>query len=246
MESVEFRDADSIQPELNVPEDQEEKKIVLQDQDQDQEEIHINDYADTNGKQQSRGKLPGTEDSIYFTNEDDELEQVQGKGQGKEEFENMEPVKVRFSDGSTKFIGGTSYDTLEDEDEYEDEDEIILIDQLSTSSIKYQFKFENPVTNETKIVELSSQQCIIVDNGIDQPYLLINKSGKKLLNKLDKLGFLIIYMNNSQQPSNGITNISTNETTQIANANNEININDGNNGNSIINFLSLIIKGLRK
>ncbi|GMF63668.1 unnamed protein product [[Candida] boidinii] len=51
-------------------------------------------------------------------------------------------------------------------------------------------------------------------------------------------------MNNSQQPSNGITNISTNETTQIANANNEININDGNNGNSIINFLSLIIKGL--
>lgn len=91
---------------------------------------------------------------------------------------------IKFPGGVKYKLNGHSYDSLEGTD--------TLVDQLLTSSEKY-------VVTDTEtgeFVELSTQQCIIVDsfeNGSPfKPYIMVNKSGLRQLEKLGPIDTLKI------------------------------------------------------
>lgn len=84
---------------------------------------------------------------------------------------------IRFPSGEVHKFNGHSFDGLEDSNKF--------IDQLLTSSEKYVITD----VDSGESVELSTQQCICVEPADDenyyQPYIMVNKSG---LRQLERLG----------------------------------------------------------
>lgn len=96
---------------------------------------------------------------------------------------------INTLDGSYKF-NGHSYDSVEGNK--------VFVDQLLTSSEKYELINER----NGKMIELSTQQCIIVDqlnnslNSKFQPYIMVNKTGLSQLEKLENLERLKVKIGN--------------------------------------------------
>lgn len=91
---------------------------------------------------------------------------------------------IRFPSGEAHKFDGHSYDSLEDSD--------TLVDQLLTSTEKYVITD----ANGGESVELSTQQCIIVDayekGSRYKPYIMVNKSGLRQLERFGPIGTLKI------------------------------------------------------
>ena len=98
---------------------------------------------------------------------------------------------IRFPSGRSHRFDGHSYDSLEGCD--------TLVDQLLTSTEKY------VVTDAEggESVELSTQQCVVVD-AYDQascykPYIMVNKSGLRQLERFGPIGTLKIRIHGEEE-----------------------------------------------
>ncbi|GME80901.1 unnamed protein product [Ambrosiozyma monospora] len=99
--------------------------------------------------------------------------------------------KVVLSDGSSKSITGHSYDRLEDSQLY--------VDQLTTCSVKYVVEGIDKNGVKRKI-ELSSQQCIIVDTDpVYEPYVMLSNSARTALSQLHKLSFVVVLVDSPEE-----------------------------------------------
>ncbi|EMG49253.1 hypothetical protein G210_0042, partial [Candida maltosa Xu316] len=93
----------------------------------------------------------------------------------------IEPTKIVVQDGGTWEIQGTTYETLVEKNaEKEPKTKIVTQDDLCGS--EYVFKLE--IDGVLKEVALDTSQCIVVDNGNHDPYILLNPSGTAKLNSV--------------------------------------------------------------
>ncbi|EMG49259.1 hypothetical protein G210_0048, partial [Candida maltosa Xu316] len=93
----------------------------------------------------------------------------------------IEPTKIVVQDRGTWEIQGTTYETLVEKDaEKEPKTKIVTQDDLCGS--EYVFKLE--IDGVLKEVALNTSQCIVVDNGNHDPYILLNPSGTAKLNSV--------------------------------------------------------------
>jgi hypothetical protein len=101
---------------------------------------------------------------------------------------------VKFPSGEKYSFNGHSYDGLEGNN--------TLIDQLLTSSEKY--IITNTETNQA--IELSTQQCIIVDSynhrSLYKPYIMVNKTGLRELERLGPIETLKIRFGHKEEMIN--------------------------------------------
>lgn len=100
---------------------------------------------------------------------------------------------IRFPSGRSHRFDGHSYDSLEGCD--------TLVDQLLTSTEKY------VVTDAEggESVELSTQQCVVVDaydqDSCYKPYIMVNKSGLRQLERFGPIGTLKIRIHGEEAES---------------------------------------------
>lgn len=125
---------------------------------------------------------------------------------------NINQYQIQSPYGNYKF-NGHSYDSVEG-------DNHVFIDQLLTSSEKYLIYDDND-NNDHNPIELSTQQCIIVDS-IDKPYIMVNKSGLRQLEKFGDIETLKVrignennLVNNTIPPPPPTTTTNTNTTPDI-------------------------------
>lgn len=138
--------------------------------------------------------LQGTSNSQYFVPDEKQKQRAESS---------RYLAKVKFSDGTIRQLYGHSYDRLENVDGKPGD----FVDQLATSKVKYVFKgLDDQGKNVT--VELSSQQCILVDPSDHQfePYILLSASGRKALDNIQPLGFLTVNINSNGEQARVIRN----------------------------------------
>ncbi|VEU22954.1 DEKNAAC104242 [Brettanomyces naardenensis] len=131
----------------------------------------------------TRTSLMGTSDSPYFV--PDTREEARRES-------SKYLTKILLPDGSVRKISGHSFERLEDGGEF--------VDQLATSSVKYVVEGIND-RGEQVTVELSSQQCILVDKGDPNydPYILVSNSARKALDSIQPIGFLTVNVDRDGQ-----------------------------------------------
>lgn len=98
-------------------------------------------------------------------------------------------AKVEFPNGNVKPISGHSYDRMEEPNGVPG----AFVDQLATSSVRYIVEGTNE-SQQSTTVELSSQQCLLVDREGHDPYILLSNSGRKALDDIAPIGFLKVVM----------------------------------------------------
>lgn len=86
-------------------------------------------------------------------------------------------VKIVVKDGTTWTLTGDTYETIT-ADKTNPNGKVLMVNQEDTLLVYYEINFEG------KKVKLSTSQCMIVDNGYHEPYVLINPSGKAKLNRI--------------------------------------------------------------
>lgn len=104
----------------------------------------------------------------------------------------------------------------------------LLVNQSNISSFDYEFSLQVPGENTEKKVLLNTSQCIVVDNGTYQPYVLLSPAGAARLNAVMRLA--------DNQPLIQKVNIlmyeDPQDITRINNRNQQVNANVGNEQNA--------------
>ncbi|CAK7905132.1 hypothetical protein CAAN3_07S06700 [[Candida] anglica] len=87
------------------------------------------------------------------------------------EVEYYQPLQVKLENGQFFDIHGETYESLVEEDG----GNVTMINQADLSSTDYVFGIRNK--DREVSVTLGSSQCIVVDNGQHEPYVLLNPAG---------------------------------------------------------------------
>lgn len=99
---------------------------------------------------------------------------------------------------------GHSYDSVEGHD--------MFVDQLLNSSERYVFtkSYLNNYDDKENTVELSTQQCILVDSykkdSSHQPYIMVNQSGLRQLERLGEINLFRIRVGEPEKESIDVSN----------------------------------------
>ena len=117
--------------------------------------------------------IPGQQNSILVVNRSTEQSPVK--------IDPFEPASLRVSGGSTWEMEGTSYDTMIELNT----GKTMLVKQDDLSKVEYEFTLN--IDNMVKKVTLSTAQCIIVDNGLHDPYLLLSPMGAAKVHNVFRL-----------------------------------------------------------
>lgn len=96
------------------------------------------------------------------------------------------PTKIITDGGKEWTLTGDTYNSivLENLDRQDGIEDKLLVNQSKLSTVDYDFSFKLDNEGETYHVVLDTSQCIIVDPGTHQPYVLLNQSGASKLNSV--------------------------------------------------------------
>lgn len=117
--------------------------------------------------------VPSQQDSIPFVNNPSES--------STPNIDPIKPASIQVRGGSTWEMEGTSYDTMVEQHSGKK----ILVKQDDLSNVEYELTLK--VDNIVKKVSLGTAQCIVVDNGLHDPYLLLGPMGAAKVHKVFKL-----------------------------------------------------------
>lgn len=96
------------------------------------------------------------------------------------------PTKIVTDGGKEWTLTGDTYNSivLNKSERPDGKEEKLLVNQSRLSTVDYDFSFKLDNKGETFHVVLDTSQCIIVDPGTHQPYVLLNQSGASKLNSV--------------------------------------------------------------
>lgn len=98
----------------------------------------------------------------------------------------FEPTRIMMENGVEWRLAGETYEMIEMNPSSIPPNVAsrqLLVNQSDLSSVQYEFSLRYPGQSVPVRVSLNSSQCIVVDNGLHQPYVLLNPAG---IAKLDK------------------------------------------------------------
>ena len=122
--------------------------------------------------------LPTTRDDLQVEAETPHGVSLQNSNNNIREYE---PAKIILDNGAEWSLTGETYEMIQ-----ADSPSIpntLLVNQTDISSLLFEFSLTLPGKTEPTNILLNSSQCIVVDNGKHNPYILLNSSGASKLNR---------------------------------------------------------------
>ena len=103
----------------------------------------------------------------------------------------IEPTRIILEGGVEWNLTGETFEVIQqnvrDQDMQHQTRRRVLVNQTNLASVDYEFALQVPGENFQRKVILNTSQCIIVDNGSHQPYVLLNPAGAAMLNSVFRL-----------------------------------------------------------
>ncbi|CUM50081.1 uncharacterized protein AC631_00201 [Debaryomyces fabryi] len=103
----------------------------------------------------------------------------------------IEPTRIILEGGVEWNLTGETFEVIQenarDQTHLDQTRRRVLVNQTNLASRDYEFALQVPGESVERKVILNTSQCIIVDNGTHQPYVLLNPSGASLLNSVFRL-----------------------------------------------------------
>lgn len=103
----------------------------------------------------------------------------------------IEPTRIILEGGVEWNLTGETFEVIQqnarDQNVQNQPRRRVLVNQTNLASVDYEFALQVPGENAERKVILNTSQCIIVDNGSHQPYVLLNPAGAAMLNSVFRL-----------------------------------------------------------
>jgi len=153
--------------------------------------LEITDSLSGNGGVLSRDFWQDLRSHNRFEFSPNRTNDLRNIGENEDNSENIapiEPTRIILEGGVEWNLTGETFEVIQqnvrDQNDVAQTQRRLLVNQTNLASRDYEFSLQVPGEDVERKVILNTSQCIIVDSGTHQPYVLLNPSGASLLNSV--------------------------------------------------------------